>query len=204
MPQLDGYSIDYYTKKNDFLNIFEFIKKMLNAKYKINVNFDINLERDMSDINSLVLFSEKKNNISTVCPELIKEWDFEKNSPLKIESLTKGSTKKVWWKCHKGHSWLASVNNRIKGKGCPYCANVKVLFGYNDLQTVNPSLSKEWNYEKNNELTPMDVMPGSGKKVWWKCSKGHEWQAVIRDRNKGSGCPECYKTRRRKLQKEPT
>ena len=134
LPQLDGYSIDYYTKKNDFLNIFEFIKKMLNAKYKINVNFDINLERDMSDINSLVLFSEKKNNISTVCPELIKEWDFEKNSPLKIESLTKGST----------------------------------------------------------------------KKVWWKCSKGHEWQAVIRDRNKGSGCPECYKARRRKQPKEST
>ena len=34
-------------------------------------------------------------------------------------------------------------------------------------------------------------MPNSVQKVWWKCSKGHEWQATIANRNKGSGCPIC-------------
>ena len=34
-------------------------------------------------------------------------------------------------------------------------------------------------------------MPSSGKKVWWKCSKGHEWQAIIQGRNKGASCPYC-------------
>jgi hypothetical protein len=54
-------------------------------------------------------------------------------------------------------------------------------------------LAKEWNFEKNDRLTPRDVSPNSGKKVWWKCSKRHEWQAVVSNRNKGSGCPHCYK-----------
>ncbi len=31
----------------------------------------------------------------------------------------------------------------------------------------------------------------SGKKVWWKCSKGHEWQATVTHRSNGTGCPIC-------------
>jgi hypothetical protein len=34
-------------------------------------------------------------------------------------------------------------------------------------------------------------MPNSGKTVWWICSNGHEWQAKIQNRNRGSGCPYC-------------
>ena len=61
------------------------------------------------------------------------------------------------------------------------------------MKTVNPTLAKEWNYEKNNGLTPEDVMPNSNKKVWWKCIQGHEWQAMVINRNKGRGCPYCYR-----------
>ena len=111
--------------------------------------------------------------------------------------FTGGSEKKVWWKCSKGHEWKATIVNRNKGRNCPYCSNRKVLKGYNDLQTVNLKLANEWNYEKNNGLTPFDVLPNSDKKVWWKCEKGHEWQARIADRNNGRGCLECYKDRRK-------
>ena len=55
-----------------------------------------------------------------------------------------------------------------------------------------------YNYEKNNGLTPADVAPNSNKKVWWKCRKGHEWQAIIANRNKGNGCPVCAKEKRSK------
>ena len=55
----------------------------------------------------------------------------------------------------------------------------------------------EWNYEKNNGLTPADVSPGSNKKVWWKCREGHEWQAMIHNRNRGRGCPICAKEKRK-------
>ena len=57
----------------------------------------------------------------------------------------------------------------------------------------NAELMAEWNWEKNNELgfDPKLLTVGSGKKPWWMCSKGHEWQAIIDSRNKGAGCPCC-------------
>ena len=74
----------------------------------------------------------------------------------------------------------------------------KVLKSYNDLQTVNPTLADTWNYEKNGALKPENFTANSGQKVWWKCSKGHEWQAMVINRNKGRGCPECYREKRSK------
>ena len=123
--------------------------------------------------------------------QLMEEWNWEKNADISPSQLTIGSGQKVWWKCSKGHEWQAVINSRNNGTGCPYCSSRKILIGYNDLQTVNPALAKEWNFEKNNELTPEDVMPNSNKKAWWKCSEGHEWQATINSRNDGRGCPYC-------------
>ena len=57
----------------------------------------------------------------------------------------------------------------------------------------NPTLMAEWNWEKNNELglDPKTLTLGINIKVWWKCEKGHEWQARISHRNQGVGCPIC-------------
>ena len=59
----------------------------------------------------------------------------------------------------------------------------------------NAELMAEWNWEKNNELgfDPHALTHGSNVKVWWKCKEGHEWQAVIRSRTRGNGCPFCKK-----------
>lgn len=38
--------------------------------------------------------------------------------------------------------------------------------------------------------TPDKVTVSSGVKVWWKCDKGHEWQAAPSTRLH-SGCPKC-------------
>ena len=131
-------------------------------------------------------------------PILANEWNYEKNNGLTPVDVSPNSNKKVWWKCSKGHEWQAIIQSRNKGTGCPYCSGRYAIKGVNDLQTVNPALAKEWNYEKNNGLTPADVLPNSDKKVWWKCSNGHEWQATIGSRNKGSGCPICRKNKKRK------
>lgn len=101
------------------------------------------------------------------------------------------SHKKMWWKCNKGHEWQATIASRNKGSGCPYCAGKKVLKGYNDLQTVNPTLASEQNYGKNGNLVPDKLTANSSKKVWWKCEKGHEWEAQVYNRNNGRGCPYC-------------
>ena len=136
-------------------------------------------------------YTEKEISLLATNPELAKEWNYEKNGSLKPEHVLANSMKKVWWKCEKGHEWQASINNRNKDVGCPYCSGRKVLKGFNDLATKNPKLASEWNYEKNGCLKPEDFTVGSGKKVWWICDKGHEWQARIDGRSHGNGCPYC-------------
>lgn len=58
---------------------------------------------------------------------------------------------------------------------------------------------KEWclENEKNekNEKNPTEYLPLSEEKLWWKCEKGHEWQASICNRTKGQSCPICWKKR---------
>ena len=131
------------------------------------------------------------NDLETINPELAQEWNYEKNGSLKPDQVMAGSEKKVWWRCALGHEWPALIYNRNKGVGCPYCSNRLVLVGYNDLATVNPKVAKEWNYEKNGDLRPTDVLAGSHKKVWWICSRGHEWRIDIKTRNSGNNCPYC-------------
>jgi len=130
-----------------------------------------------------------KKNLKTTHPELCKEWDYDKNKK-GLEYYTKGSNKKVGWKCTEGHEWEAIIKNRSKGMGCPYCSGNKVLERYNDLKTINPKLCKEWDYVKNKK-GPECYSVGSTKKVWWKCTEGHEWEAIIASRSNGCCCPYC-------------
>jgi len=122
-------------------------------------------------------------------PELAKEWHPTKNGKLTPNDVTCGTNRKVWWQCREGHEWEASISNRNKGNGCPYCAGKVSTFEIN-LETINPKLTKEWNYKKNKNL-PRDYMPNSSKSVWWICDRGHEWKATINNRNQGRGCPYC-------------
>ena len=91
------------------------------------------------------------NRLSIVRPDLVKEWS-DKNFPLTPEDVTFGSHKKVWWKCHMGHEWRASITSRNRGNGCPYCSGLYVIEGETDLQTVNPVLTTEWDFEKNDGI----------------------------------------------------
>lgn len=134
-----------------------------------------------TEIKQLVINNEK----------LIREWNFTKNGQLNPATLSITSTKKVWWICSRGHEWEAIIRNRTHSKGCPYCNNRKVLAGFNDLQTINPALCDDWNYEMNGSQ-PSEYLPHSNKRVWWKCHKcGFEWESQINNRSKGDMCPNC-------------
>ena len=133
------------------------------------------------------------NDLLSCFPDVAAEWDYEMNKDIGPDQVLPGSQKKGWWKCSSGHKYECKVFEKTsKRSKCPYCSNRKVLSGYNDLETLYPALAKEWDYDKNNGLTPNKVRPFSKKKVWWKCSKGHEWQSMVSNRSHGSGCPYCY------------
>jgi cytochrome c-type biogenesis protein CcmH/NrfF/very-short-patch-repair endonuclease len=285
-------------------------------------------------VNQVVVDS---NCLANIYPKLAKEWHPTKNGNLKPKDVTFGSTKKVWWKCHKGkdHEWVTSPSRRILGTGCPFCTNpsstpelrilteLRTIFtsvehrviinrhevdiyiprlkigieydgefwhrnkqkqdlrknaelkdnitlirvrdkGLNMLtdfdiiqattnitvETIKsileqisklikiestevvsrinnyyknkkwvasedfrklhaaknhikleesisflfPKITQDWHPTKNEPLLPKYFLPGSNKKVWWKCSKGddHEWESQIADRClNNTGCPIC-------------
>lgn len=135
-----------------------------------------------------------ENDLQTLFPVIAQEWNFEKNKDITPNKVKPGSSKKVWWKCKKGHEWQAIVYHRTKNNSkCPYCSGRYAIMGENDLQTLMPNIAKEWHPIKNKELLPTDVKPGSNIKVWWHCKEGHEWKAAVVDRTRknGSNCPYC-------------
>lgn len=134
----------------------------------------------------------KENSLAALFPELAGEWDNEKNGALAPHDVTAKSNRRVWWKCSRGHSWQMDIRTRCSGIGnCPYCMGKRVC-EENSLAALSPGIAMEWDYEKNQTLTPEQVTNHASTKVWWKCSRGHSWQAVIRSRTVlGSGCPVC-------------
>ncbi len=132
-----------------------------------------------------------ENDLASQRPDLAAQWHPGKNT-VTPDLVTVGSNHLAWWICEKGHQWRAAVKSRVSGCGCPYCANRTVIPGENDLATVCPDLARQWHPTKNGALTPRDLLAGARKKVWWRCDRGHEWQATVLSRTSGGrGCPVC-------------
>lgn len=133
------------------------------------------------------------NDLVTTHPHLVQEWHPKKNPGFLPTSVQRGTRRKAWWLCSKGHEWEATIANRVWGNACPYCAGQWVLVGENDLASKNPDLAREWHPNRNQGITPSDVFAASGKAYWWICSEGHEWKAKVSNRKWGNGCPQCSK-----------
>ena len=131
--------------------------------------------------------------LAVECPEIAAQWHPTKNGEMNPRDITSHSSRKIWWRCEKGHEWQATVYHRTKKhSGCPYCSGRYPIKGENDLETLYPELVKEWNHEKNGSLKPNNCKPGSNRKVWWICPKGHEWQTLVYHRAlRRTGCPYC-------------
>ena len=129
--------------------------------------------------------------LSVTHPDLAEQWDSLKNDPLTPDQVTARSGKKVWWHCKRGHTWQTTISKRIRGDGCPYCSGHRPSKEY-CLQTCYPAIAAQWHPEKNEDITPWDVTPKSGKAVWWRCERGHEWRTSISNRSsRGHNCPYC-------------
>ena len=148
--------------------------------------------------------SKNKNTIDKTHPHLLEEWDYAKNGNLRPEDFTYGSGKRVWWLCKDcGSSWAAFIYRRTGNKNnCLICGEKNRVVLYlkaivrrsGSLYDTNPELLEEWDFKKN-KLKPGEISPGSGKKVWWVCSKcGYSWKAFIFNRARKDnprGCSAC-------------
>ncbi|HHT7238826.1 TPA: zinc-ribbon domain-containing protein [Bacillus cereus] len=209
-PDLNDESIIYKLDKNvnDNSNMDEPIKWLLNLikeKFHIDINFDVNVDRDYTEILNTIEMYEKENSLGKLRPELLQQWDYSKNKNISPYEVTVGSSKMIWWKCNSEHSYKMVISSKTIGRNCPLCAKIsrpiernKTYIKQNgSLLEKFPELSREWNYEKNEKINPENVTTRSHKIVWWKCSKcKHEWESTVDNRTKGQGCPKCaYKKR---------
>lgn len=130
-------------------------------------------------------------------PDLLKEWNTEKNGELDPNSFSAGSTRKVWWRCAADprHEWEAVIGNRArKGKGCPFCVGQRTL-PEETFAALYPKQLREWHPTKNAHLNPVALSPSSQERVWWQCSVDptHEWDTLlfVRTKRGDKGCPFC-------------
>lgn len=164
--------------------------KIFDDIFNIQINAD--LQNNNIDILNQMHHLELKNSLGELYPHLVKEWDTEKNKELTPFQFRGASHEKIYWKCDKNHSWLASIASRSHGENnCPYCGSRK-LNTENNLAAKFPELISECNYNKIGKL-PQDYFAYSHFAVWWVCSHcNYEWQATITNRtSKNSGCPIC-------------
>ena len=130
------------------------------------------------------------NDLETTDPFLAAEaygWD--------PKTLTRGSEKKVKWKCSLNHIWETSPNNRTSQNStkpyseCAVCMNRQLLSGFNDLATTHPEVASEaygWD--------PSKVFAGLNQKRKWKCSNDHIFETIVNSRtakDKNVGCMFC-------------
>ena len=131
------------------------------------------------------------NDFATYHPDLLHEWDYDKNGDRMPTDFVYGSATVCHWVCTEGHRFEARVVHRHLGLMCPICSGKRVLTGYNDLATTHPEIVKSWDFEANT-MPPENFTFGSVHKAHWICStRGHHWRAAIYSRAAGIGCPVC-------------
>lgn len=134
----------------------------------------------------------KSNSLSSLRPDIAKEWHPTLNGDLTSHDVTVSRGGKVWWLGEVcGHEWEATTANRaVQGCGCSVCANRTILIGFNDMWTTNPNLAKLL-------LNPNDGYNNfqrTKKRLDWKCP---QCDTKILDRkidtvhSKGLSCPNC-------------
>lgn len=145
--------------------------------------------------------NQRKPSIAITHPEVAASWFYTKNCGFNPNEFSAGSNVKAWWQCERDpkHIWPAAIEHRCKrNHDCPFCfgkylQKTPVIQG-RSLAHCYPEVAKEWHSKKNGSLQPKDVLAGANTKVWWKCPKNgrHSWQATIKSRTNGKGCPKCY------------
>lgn len=137
-------------------------------------------------------------SLSERLPGLAAQWHPTRNGELTPATVAAKSGERAWWLCPDcGNEWEAQIGSRADGSGCKACATRQSAVAYakpspgQSLAEQDEELTSQWHPTRNGDLTPADVTGNSGRKAWWRCARGHEWQAMINNRTKARGCPKC-------------
>ena len=135
-------------------------------------------------------------------PNLIKEWDYDKNKSITPECVYSGSHIVVYWICPIcNQSYPKKICNRTapskrktESNRCPVCLGRYIIPEFNSLKAKYPKIvEEEWDYSKN-KISPDKIPPHKNNpKFWWLCPKGHSYETTVNNKTSGTGgnCPFC-------------
>lgn len=140
-----------------------------------------------------------KLKLSEYCPEVKIFWDPDLNGSLSFEEAECFKQDYFEFRCDKNpkHIFSRRVDKLYDRNGdltgCKYCGKgAKEAFpGENDLITVCKEAADEWDYEKNKDVDPTHILPGSQKKCWFTCKNGHSNLRKVKDFVNYPVCPDC-------------
>jgi superfamily II DNA or RNA helicase len=128
------------------------------------------------------------NSIAKAQPGLVALWNSDKNGDLSPNTVDAAYVGNTWWRCPKSHDFQRPPLIMMRDSTCPVCGLAE-----KSLAATNPSIAGEWHPKRNGEVTPAQVNAEHVMNVWWLCPNGHDYQATVRSRTRGSrSCPTCY------------
>jgi hypothetical protein len=194
LPSIKGLQILYSKNKDEFeivVELFELLTKEID-----NLNLQQYLldkvrkgEDEYKEITSRLPAPPEEKSLAFLYPNLIKEWDYQKNAPLTPDLFSAGSNLKAWWVCFKNHSWESTIKNRTgKNSGCPDCHKDRLI------KIRKQAIKEIMHYAKINGGTcdTSNYINSSNGNVQWTCSENHTWNSrydfLVK---KGKWCPIC-------------
>ena len=145
-------------------------------------------------------------------PDLLEQWDHERNRGIDPETLACSSHKKVSWACQAHGRWTASISSRAaRGTGCPNCAQEERRGGslpeHGLVKDEFPDVWRQIHPSRNEGVDVSRLTCGSSKRLIWLCQENkerrperckceHAWEALVKSRcakvkRHQTGCPFC-------------
>ena len=110
------------------------------------------------------------NSLDVIKPDLTPEWS--PNNEKRISDYFSTSSYFALWICPTCNGeYTAKISDReADDDSCPYCANRKVLPGYNSFAIKHAELLEEWDYINNYLIcNPDTILDNNNINVWWIC-----------------------------------
>ena len=147
-------------------------------------------------------------NNSFASSDKVQFFDRDKNNGIEPRQVFKQSGKKYWFKCNIcNHDFISSLLHIFSGTWCPYCCiPCKKLCNNNNCQFcfnnsfASHNRSQYFNIEKNNNITPRQVLKHSHAEYKFKCDYCNKYFSIsLHSICNGSWCPLCKNKTEKKL-----
>lgn len=141
----------------------------------------------------------KKPKVDSNLDDIRAQFHMTLNGTLRFDDLTRGSEKRVWWRCEAPrcceteHIWETGAYSRLTLRtGCPFCCNRNTC-RCKSLGARFPDIAAQI----DGDIDPFGVSAFSNKILTFRCTQSccateHVWATSVCNRTSQSqGCPFC-------------